>query len=122
AVILVVGFIWFSRISSPVGFVASFFTIAVGSGLSGFMTLNTEVVRWFERRRARALSLTGLGIAAGGLFAPLVVVALTHLGWRTTAVLSGLVLGAVTIALSRLFGSTPAEHGVPVDGIADPPP
>lgn len=121
AVVVVAGFIWFSRISSPVGFVASFFVIAVGAGLSGFMTVNTEVVRWFERRRARALSLTGLGIAAGGLFAPLLVIALTRFGWRTTAVLSGLALGAVTVALSRLFGSSPAEHGVPVDGIDDPP-
>lgn len=121
AVIVVAGFVWFSQISTPVGFVASFFVIAIGAGLSGFMTVNTEVVRWFERRRARALSLTGLGIAAGGLFAPLLVVALTHLGWRTTAVLSGLALGAVTLALSRLFGSSPAEHGVPVDGIENPP-
>ncbi len=121
AVILVAGFVWFSQISTPVGFVASFFVIAIGAGLSGFMTVNTEVVRWFERRRARALSLTALGIAAGGLFAPLLVVALTHLGWRTTAVLSGLALGAVTLVLSRLFGSSPAEHGVPVDGIENPP-
>lgn len=121
ALVVVVGFIWFSQISSPVGFVASFFTIAVGAGFCGFMTVNTEVVKWFERRRARALSFTGLGIAAGGLFAPLIVVALTHLGWRTTAVLSGLLLGAVTIALSRLFGTSPAERNVPVDGIHDPP-
>ena len=121
AVIVVAGFVWFSQISTPVGFVASFFVIAIGAGLSGFMTVNTEVVRWFERRRARALSLTGLGIAAGGLFAPLLVVALTHLGWRTTAVLSGIALGAVTLILSRLFGSGPADHGLPVDGIVDPP-
>ena len=121
AVIVVAGFVWFSRISTPVGFVASFFVIAIGAGLSGFMTVNTEIVRWFERRRARALSFSGLGIAAGGLFAPLLVVALTHLGWRTTAVLSGLALGAVTLALSRLFGTSPADHGMPVDGIENPP-
>ena len=121
AVIVVIGFVWFSQISTPVGFVASFFVIAIGAGLSGFMTVNTEVVRWFERRRARALSLTGLGIAAGGLFAPLLVVALTHLGWRTTALLSGLALGVVTLTLSRLFGESPAEHGLPVDGIENPP-
>lgn len=121
AVIVVAGFMWFSQMSSPVSFVLSFFVIAIGAGLSGFMTVNTEVVRWFERRRARALSLTSIGIAAGGLFAPVLVAALTHLGWRTTAALSGLALGAVTLAMSRLFGSSPAEHGLPIDGLTDPP-
>lgn len=120
AVIVVVGFLWFSQISSPIGFVASFFVIAVGAGLSGLITVSTEVVKWFERRRARALSLTNLGIAAGGLFAPLVVVALTHLGWRTTAAVSGLLLGGITLAMSRLFGTSPAELRVPVDGVAEP--
>jgi MFS family permease len=122
AVIIVIGFVWFSQISSPLWFIVSFFVIAVGAGLSGFMTVNTEVVHWFARHRAKALSLTGLGIAAGGLFAPLIVVALTQLGWRATAVLSGLLLGSVTLALSQMFGSSPAKRGLPLDGIENPSP
>lgn len=120
AVVIVIGFAWFSQINSPLWFVVSFFVIAVGAGLTGFMTVNTEVVHWFERHRAKALSLTGLGIAAGGLFAPFFVIALTQLGWRTTAVISGLLLGSVTLALSQMFGSSPAERGLPLDGIEKP--
>lgn len=117
AVVMVVGFVWFSRVSSPLWFVVSFFVVAVGAGLSGFMTVTTETVRWFERKRARALSLTGLGVACGGLAAPIVVVALTQLGWRTTAVVSGLLLGSATLVLSRFYGSSPAERGVALDGV-----
>jgi MFS family permease len=117
AVVLMVGFVWFSQMSRPAEFVASFFVIAVGAGLSGFLTVNTETVRWFEAKRARALSLTAVGLAAGGLLAPAVVLALRVVGWRETALVSGLVLGVGILVLSSLFGSSPAERGVPVDGV-----
>lgn len=117
AIVLVIGFVWFSRISSPLWFVVSFFVIAVGAGLSGFMTVSAETVKWFEQRRARALSITGLGIAVGGLMAPLLVLALRQVGWRTTALVSGVALGVIIWVISRWYGSSPAEMGVPVDGV-----
>ena len=122
AVILMIGFLWFSQISSPLWFVVSFFVIAIGAGFSGFLTVTSETVRWFERKRSRALSILGLGIAAGGLAAPLVVLALTQLGWHTTAALSGVVMGALVLVLSRFFGSSPAEQGVAIDNNPSPDP
>lgn len=120
AVIVMVGFVWFSQVSDPVQFVASFFVIAIGAGLSGFLTVNTEIVRWFERKRTRALSLTSMGLAAGGLATPIVVLSLRHIGWRETAFASGVLLGAVAFALASIFGSTPAERGDTVDGAEQP--
>lgn len=116
AVVVTVGFVAFSQIRTPVHFVLSFFVIAVGASLSGFLTVNTEIVRWFERRRARALSLTSVGFAAGGLLAPLVVLSLRHFGWRQTAFGSGALLGVVAFVLAALFGSSPAQRGQVVDG------
>ncbi len=118
AVTLTCGFAWFSQITTPVQFVLSFFAIAVGTGLAGFMTIMTETVKWFERKRARALSMVQLGLAVGAFATPAVVLALRHLGWRETAVASGVVMGAVVFGLSFLFGSSPGERGVPLDGIA----
>lgn len=117
AVVMIVGFTWFSQVSSPIWFIVSFFVIAVGASFAGFMTVQTETVKWFERRRARALSITGLGIAVGGLVAPLLVLALRTVGWRTTAAVSGIVLGVLTLVVSRWFGSSPSESGVPIDGV-----
>lgn len=121
SIVLALGFIWFATISSPVGFVLSFFVIAVGAGMSGFLTVTTETVKWFERRRARALSITAVGLAAGGLAAPLVVLSLRHLGWRETALGSGVLLGVAMFALASLYGSSPAEKGEPLDGVDAPP-
>lgn len=117
AITVVIGFLLFSQVQNEVQFVASFFVIAVGAGLCGFMTITTETVRWFERARSRALSVTSLGMAIGGLTAPLIVVALRQLGWRQTAAGSGVVLGVVVFALASLYGSSPAAHGTHVDGI-----
>ena len=121
AVILAFGFVWFATIDTPVGFVLSFFVIAVGAGLSGFLTVTTETVKWFERKRARALSVTAVGLAAGGLAAPLVVLSLRHFGWRETALGSGLLLGVAMFACASLYGSSPEEKGEPIDGDPAPP-
>lgn len=121
AVIVTIGFVSFSQVSTPVQYVVSFFVIAVGASLSGFLTVNTEIVRWFERRRTRALSLASVGFAAGGLLTPAVVLALRHFGWRQTAFGSGLLLGAAAFLLATFFGTSPAERGEVVDGAARPP-
>lgn len=116
AVVMTTGFVWFSRIDTAAQLVMSFFTIAVGAGLAGFLTINTEIVRWFERKRTRALSTTSIGIATGGLAVPLVVLALRHVGWRETALVSGILLGTVTFAVASWFGTAPADRGEVVDG------
>ena len=44
----------------------AFVVIALGSSMCGFMPLNVSLIYWFERKRARALSTLGLGLAVGG--------------------------------------------------------
>src|SRR5690606_16360715 len=121
ALIALVGFVWFSRMSTPVEFVISFFLISAGAGLAGFITVVSETVRGFERKRARALSASSVGIGIGGLVIPLVVLSLRHLGWRETALASGVLLVTLTFFVSRWFGYTPTELGQRVDGDAPAP-
>ena len=116
AVIMLLGFVWFSRIDTPTDFVLSFFLVAIGAGLAGLLTVVTDTVHWFERKRSRALSATLVGVALGGLAAPLVVLSIRHVGWRETALASGVVLCAATLLLTPVFGQTPAERGEPLDG------
>lgn len=116
-VVLVVGFVLFSRIQTPAQFIGAFFVMAIGAGLSGFLTITTETVRWFERSRSKALSFTMLGFAVGGLFTPAVVWALQTFGWRATALGSGVVVGLVAMPLTTVFGHTPLSRGQHVDGI-----
>ncbi|MGY6500392.1 MAG: MFS transporter [Acidimicrobiales bacterium] len=116
-VVLAIGFLLFSRIQTPAQFIGAFFVIAIGAGLSGFLTVTTETVKWFERRRSRALSLTMLGFAVGGLLTPAVVWALETFGWRTTATASAAIIFVIAFPLTSLFGHSPASVGQPIDGI-----
>lgn len=117
ALVALIGFVWFSRMNTPVEFVISFFLISAGAGFAGFITVVTETVHWFERKRAMALSLSSGGFALGGLLIPLVVLSMRHFGWRQTALVSGLLLVVLTFVLSTWFGHTPAELGQPIDGV-----
>ena len=102
-----IGFLLFSRLGSPVTFFLTFFLMAVGVGLGGYLPIATAIVNWFRRRRAFALGLSSSGSAVGGLLAPLVVAALTGLGWRTTAALSGVVVLLVGVPLTQVFRHRP---------------
>lgn len=117
AVFIVAGFVWLSQISTPLGFILAYFVASVGTGLAGFMTITTEIVHWFEKKRSRAVSMSNLGVAIGGLGAPLVVVVLRTLGWRWGAALTGIAIGAFVLAVSRKFGHRPETVGEPIDGI-----
>jgi MFS family permease len=116
SLITLIGFVWFSQISTPIGFILSFFVIAIGSGLAGFLTVTTETVQWFVRKRSKALSLASFGFAVGGFLAPILVYALRVLGWRWTAVISGLILALLGWVLAGWFGTSPERRGEPVDG------
>ena len=111
------GFILLSRIESITGFYTAFVVIALGSSMCGFFPLNVAVIRWFERRRARALSVVGLGMALGGMFVPVVAWGMQTYGWRATALASG--IGAIFIGwpLARVFRGRPEDMGETIDGL-----
>jgi len=120
-VIFGLGFILFSQINSPLAFFLTFFLIALGSSLGGYLPIGVAVVAWFRRRRSLALSLSATGMAVGGLLTPLVVLALTRLGWRWTAFLSGVVILLVGVPLAQLVRHRPEPYGYRPDGDTRPP-
>ncbi|MCY3949992.1 MAG: MFS transporter [Acidimicrobiaceae bacterium] len=116
AVCMAAGFVWFSQLHSLWQFYGAFLVLAVGSAFCGFLTVTVAIVRWFERLRARALALGGMGLAAGGMCVPLVVLSFTWFGWRTTAAVTGVGGAAVAWWLAKYLDGSPAEFGAEVDG------
>jgi sugar phosphate permease len=112
------GFILFSQIQGPVTFFLTFFMMALGSSLGGYLPIGVAIVAWFRRRRALALSLSASGMAVGGLLTPLVVLAMSRVGWRTTALASGLLAIAVGLPLAQLVRRRPEAYGLTPDGDA----
>lgn len=116
ACIMTVGMLAFSQTRSLLQFFLSFVVVSIGAGLSGFLTVTVAIVRWFERRRARALAVGSMGFALGGAAIPGVVYLFDAIGWRWTAAGSGLVAGAAIFVLARVLAGSPADVGEIPDG------
>jgi len=115
-VIMGIGFMLFSRMDSPLTFYGSFLVMSIGGSLAGYMTVTFAAVHWFERRRATAISLTSTGFALGGMAVPVTVLLLESLGWRDTAMLSGVVIIVLGLPLTQVLRHHPQDYGLLPDG------
>ncbi|MEX2446482.1 MAG: MFS transporter [Dehalococcoidia bacterium] len=116
-VLLALGLIAFSQINSLGMFYVTYSLIALGGGLAGFISVTVAVVNWFDRYRARAIGISFVGFAAGGLLAPLVILAITT-DWRATALASGVAVLVIGLPLTMFIRHRPEEMGLHVDGIS----
>lgn len=115
-VLLGAGFVALGFVQGFVQFIAVFLVMAIGASLSGFMSLMTMVVNWFDRYRSRAMALVGLGMSIGGLLVPLLAWLLVTYGWRPVAIGSGLVYLLLAWPLGRVLVSEPETMGLRPDG------
>ena len=92
----------------------------VGYTLSGPISNQVLVARWFHARRGRAMGYAYLGLGLGGVVAPPVMnLLIVHFGWRhaleATGTLILLVLFPVGLWITR---SEPEDMGLRPDGLA----
>ena len=118
AVLVLVGFVGLSLIQTQAHFLLALSVAAVGMALAGFLTITAAVVQWFERKRARALSLQSMGLAIGGFAGPLLVVGFGWFGWRPTMAGAGIALCGAIILASNTIGTDRAASDEPLDGIS----
>lgn len=111
------GFMLFSQINSILTFYLAFAVIAVGSSLGGFATIMVAIVNWFNRHRAKAVSLSQIGFSLGGLLVPIVILSLELFGWRATAFGSGVLVLLAGLPLVQVVRHKPENHGEVQDGI-----
>ncbi|MDA0815389.1 MAG: MFS transporter [Chloroflexi bacterium] len=116
-VIFSVGFILFSLMQNVWQFYLFFFLMAVGASLGGFLSITVAVVNWFDRARSRALGISQLGFAIGGIAASGVILAITQVGWRETAFVSGILVAVIGLPLTAFMVRRPEEIGLEVDGM-----
>ena len=115
---------------SGVGFILLYFThsylyfvlIYVGLLSVGFRggydnAAVAAVNRWFRRKRGLAVSIVSTSNGLGGAaITPLVALMVINLGWRASAIISGVVILAVVIPLSTLVRHSPETMGLLPDG------
>ncbi|MCZ4314450.1 MFS transporter [Comamonadaceae bacterium G21597-S1] len=115
------GFLLLSQIETLAGFYASAVMMAVGVSLGGYFPLTVSLIQWFERYRARALSVMSMGLALGGVAVPAVAWSMATYGWRATAFGSGVIIIVLGLPLSRVIRWRPQDQGDTVDGLPEAP-
>jgi MFS family permease len=103
-------------VTSLLGFYAALAVVGLGISLTGFLSVTTAIVPWFERRRATALAWMAIGASIGGLLVPLVAGAVVAFGWRPTAIASGALMLLVGLPSAALMRRDPQSYGLEVDG------
>jgi MFS family permease len=116
-VIFSLGLFLLSQVETVSAFYVSAVLMAVGASLAGYFPLSVALVQWFEKYRARALSIMGLGFAMGGLLVPALAWSMQHWGWRSTAAASGMLALVIGLPLARVIRRRPEDHGEHVDGM-----
>ena len=117
AVLGLIGFLAIAWADTRGEFVAAMLILSLGMSMIGFLTITSSTVRWFERRRARAMSILTMGFAVGGFCAPVLVWGFGAVGWRTTIIIAGSVLSAAAWWAAAIANRTPEDYREPMDGL-----
>jgi sugar phosphate permease len=87
----------------PVMLVLIAVPISFGMAICGTLAANTIVVRWFRRRRGRALGVLAVSTSLGGfIFNPFIALLIDNFGWRMALMIVG-ALVAVIVPLVNLL-------------------
>jgi len=116
-VVFAAGFFALSRIETIGDFYLCAVLLAIGASLGGYFPLTVALIQWFERHRARALSVMSMGLALGGLALPAIAWSMHQYGWRATAFASGIIALLVGLPLATVIRRRPQDHGETVDGL-----
>jgi len=115
-IIIGLGLLFLSRITSLSTFYGAFALIAIGiSGCSATVTM-TAVANWFRKKVGIAMGIMLSGFASGGLWMPLVVELIDIFGWRPAIFILGLIIWAIGLPLSLLLRHKPEQYGCLADG------
>jgi sugar phosphate permease len=113
-----VGYILFSRVHDYTSFLLVYLGVISISFTAGFVHAPTIVANsWFIRLRARAMTVVSAAVPIGGaIITPVLAVLIRTLGWRQSALISGLLFLVIGLPLTFLIRRSPESMGMAPDG------
>jgi len=115
-VIIGLGYILMSRVTTLALFYASFMITALGISLGITMAPMATLARWFRKNIGKATGILAMGIGLGGLLTPILVRLITAFGWRTSVIIMAAIILIIGIPLSFIFRNRPEDYGMFPDG------
>jgi MFS family permease len=109
-------YILFSFVDSLLEFYLIFPLMALGASMAGFLPVVTAITNWFSRRRGFAIGISSAGVNFGGILVAVVALAITMLGWRSAALVLGLIIWAVGFPVASMMRHRPQQYGYLPDG------
>jgi len=121
AAMMGVGYILLSKVEGFVAFLVVYMGVISLGFNAGVMHVPMAAVNtWFARRRGLAMGILTACLGLGGAFIPPALsLGIQQLGWRTTALLSGLVILGILLPISLVFRRSPESMGLLPDGDSD---
>ncbi len=93
------------------------FIISLGFNAGFFHPVYAAVNSWFIRKRGIGFALTGVAASIGGMvMAPLLSSLILTFGWRTAAVIAGMIILAVAVPAALPIRRNPESMGLLPDG------
>lgn len=114
--IIFIGVVVLSQAANLALFYVGFLIVGLGSAISISVVPTTVVARWFKKNIGKASGVLATGIALGGMFTPLIVMAVDAYGWQNTLLYLGFGMLVIGFLLSLLFRNRPEDHGLLPDG------
>jgi MFS family permease len=115
--IMGLGFLLMSMVSSLFMFyVVYLLLISLGTSIGILVPTLVAPANWFVKKRGLALGITTSGVGLAGLFVPLLGWLVINLGWRPTAIVSGMFVLGVGLPVAMVMRHRPEQYGMLPDG------
>ncbi|MDP3879227.1 MAG: MFS transporter [Dehalococcoidales bacterium] len=121
-IIISLGFLLLSQVSSLAVFYMAFALLAIGMSTCTGTVLMTAVTNWFRRRAGLVIGIVASGFGLGGLLVPVVTGLIDTLQWRLTMIVIGIGMLVIGPPLALLVRHKPENYGYQPDGDISSPP
>ncbi len=116
SILVSLGFLLLSRVSSLTTFYVAFALLAIGMSACTGTVIMTAVTNWFRRKAGMAIGIVASGFALGGLIVPVLTRLIDVVQWRMAMVYVGLGMLVIGLPSALLVRHKPEHYGYQPDG------